>query len=72
MGELCEGNAGPTGIVPSRRGIEDASWDVETESFNQALMPNQMANATMQATTANHTSGVTRVELPLRGESLAA
>jgi len=36
------------------------------------LKPNQTPIATMHATMANQTSGVTRFELPLRGESLAA
>jgi hypothetical protein len=39
---------------------------------DQAFMPNQIKNAMMQTTIANHTTGVTRFELPLRGESLAA
>jgi hypothetical protein len=40
--------------------------------LDYALMPSQIANAMMQATITNHTSGVTCLELPLRGESLAA
>jgi hypothetical protein len=36
------------------------------------LNANQIAMATMAATIATHTIGVSRFELPLRGESLAA
>jgi hypothetical protein len=39
---------------------------------NYGLKANQMTTAMTTSMTKNHTTGVTRFELPLRGESLAA
>jgi hypothetical protein len=39
---------------------------------HQGFIANQIAMATMTTRMTHHTTGVTRFELPLRGESLAA
>ena len=41
-------------------------------AINQCATANQMPITTIAATMTLHTTGVTRFELPLRGESLAA
>ena len=41
-------------------------------AINQCATANQMPTMTIAATMTLHTIGVTRFELPLRGESLAA